>query len=175
MACRRVVILGETRKEKKYHLYALAEEVPEYTPKKCPPRQLGTHTTLPQAGYGRRDTISIMWNDWREPIFSGRHGAAKSSKLLQQLLLNAQELCEPMRSRHSPYGTECREHEKLAWPLPVHEEMLQKSCSRERAPPAVDGGGCRARTAHEKEDKREGRSVDMAGALLAALLPATVG
>ena len=45
-----------------------------------------------------------------------------------------------MRSPHSPHGTECGEHEKLAWPLPLHEEMQNSSRVLERAPPAVDGG-----------------------------------
>ena len=38
------------------------------------------------------DTVTIMWNDWREPISSGRHGASTSSKLLQHLLLNGREM-----------------------------------------------------------------------------------
>ena len=41
-------------------------------------------------------------------------------------------------------------HEKLAWPLPLHEEIQNSSRVRETSTPTVAGGGCRARTSHER-------------------------
>ena len=107
MACCNASCL--TKREK---VPPLAEEVPEYTPKKRVPPPTRDPYDSTTSRIRTVDTVTIMWNHWREPIFSGGWWGTRRQK--GQIGVGVFSTTEALHAKkkdssHSWHTTECDE------------------------------------------------------------------